>query len=279
MRLQKWLLVKLVALAGVLASVSTNYCGAGETGPPANLEISVDASRPIAVALDLLEQRHGVAITYEDPRYAHESDIADVTDRVRRDSGGNPEGTHPRVLIPRHGRLHVIYVMRGKTSQLDDIAAVIRLLLEAHAEQRLPGGFRMERSGTLFHVVPIAVKGEDGGLVEAGSVLDAKIDLLKEERTGLETLEAICAALHQVTGEHVVLGLTPLNWLIDRRVSVGASDEAARAVLGRVLAGIEPSMSWSWRLFYDPGLKWHVLNLYVVPKMHESMPSAGKDQP
>lgn len=274
MRLRKMLLVKLVALAGILASASAKYSCAGETDPPASLEISVDTSRPIAAALDLLEQRHGVAITYEEPRYVHESDLADVTEEVRRDSGGNHEGTRPRVLVPRAGRLHVSYLMRNKTSKLDDIAAVIRLLLEAHAEQRLPGAFRMERTGSLFHVVPIAVKGEDGSLVEAGSVLDAKIDFAKEERTGLETLEAICAAVRKVTGEDVTLGMAPLNLLIDRRVSVGASDETARAVLVRVLAGIKPNMSW--RLFYSPSsLKCHLLNLYVVPEKHESTPGGG----
>lgn len=274
MRLRKILLAKWVTLTGILVGASATQPSTSQRERPTPLEISVDTSRPIAAALDVLERRHGAVITYEDPRYAHETDLADVTADVRKDGGGNHEGTPARVLVPKAGRLHVSYVMRGKPNQLNDIAVVIRLLLEAHAEQVLPGTFRLDQTDKHFHVVPIAVKGEDGILVEAGSVLDAKIDITEGERTGIEALEAICAALRHATGEHVTPGMAPVGLLAERTVSIGASHETARGVLVRALRDTEHRMSW--RLFYDPGLKWHLLNVHVVPERDQGITSSGK---
>src|SRR6266481_1560768 len=49
------------------------------------VKLSVQDPRPLAKAIETLESRNGWIITYEDPRYVNESEIADVTASVRRD--------------------------------------------------------------------------------------------------------------------------------------------------------------------------------------------------
>src|SRR5262245_54420252 len=49
------------------------------------VKLSVDDPRPVAKALERLEDKYGWRITYEDPRYAYPGDIEDVTTKVRKD--------------------------------------------------------------------------------------------------------------------------------------------------------------------------------------------------
>ena len=71
--------------------------------------ISVNDPRPVACAAETLEKKYGWTITYEDPPYVHESELVDVTDKVRRDLDKFEPGKAPRVLIPKGGTLTVEY--------------------------------------------------------------------------------------------------------------------------------------------------------------------------
>jgi hypothetical protein len=181
---------------------------------------------------------------------------------VRRDLDKFEPGKAPKVLIPRPAQLRATYAVSRDTNCLDDPAAVIRALLQAHVDQGNPGVFRLEQTGEVFHVIPTEVKGEDGRLAKVAPVLDARISVTDKERTCADTLETICSEVRQATGAHVVVGMTPMKPLIANRVRIGARNEAARGLLARALDGLERKLSW--QLFYDPGLKWYVLNIHVV---------------
>src|SRR2546426_6553565 len=61
--------------------------------------LSVQDPRPLAKAIEILEEKYGFVITYEDPRYTHPSEITDVTEKDRRDLANFKPGKAPRVLI------------------------------------------------------------------------------------------------------------------------------------------------------------------------------------
>ena len=258
------LVVLGLALAGSASADSPPQAGGDSTTG----EINVDTSRPVAAVVEHLEQRHGVVITYEDPSYVHESDISDVTVQVRKDLHRYEKGRAPRVLVPRSAHLRLRYTVSRPGSLLLDLPGVIQSLLDTHAEQGNPGVFTLDRTDEMFHVIPAMVKNRDGNLVAARAVLDTRISISKAERTCGETLAVICSAVQKATGERFTLGMIPMPLVGGERIRVGASNEPARSVLIRILAGVQSRLSW--QVFYDPGLRWHILNLHVVPENDES---------
>jgi hypothetical protein len=81
-------------------------------------------------------------------------------------------------------------------------------------------------------------------------------------RDGIETLKVIVGEVQRTTGKKVTLGMLPLNKLFQLEIKMGASDEVARDVLIRFAK--DTNIGLSWRLFYDPGLKWFALNMHRV---------------
>jgi hypothetical protein len=227
------------------------------------MSVSVDDPRPVAQAMRTLESLYGWTITYEDPRYVHISELADVTYRVRRDLAEFPIGRAPKVLVPRGGPLTVNYSVSSASGMPDTAAALIQKVLDVHAAG---GGssFRLlqSQSGRYFHVVPAQVKNGLGQLVGQSSILDTVINLSSEERNGREMLEAICNAIGEATQRHVLLGTIPEKLFYRDRVTKTAFNEIARDVLTKTLSGT--GVRLSWQLLYDPGLEEYVLNIHPV---------------
>jgi hypothetical protein len=222
--------------------------------------------RPLAEAVSMLEARHGWVITYEDPRYVHESDIADVTESVRRDLDQYKPGEAPRVLVPRGGELDFAYDVRAVTNQPLDRAAVLNELLNTQAASSNGGRFRVEVNGEVAHVIPTAVKDINGEFVALGSPLDAEISLSNEERSGAEKLIKICEAVSEATRTRVRPGLFPTNLFFRHRDRQGAEKQRARDILLKHLETVSGGTSLSWRLFYGPGTKTYSLNIRHVVK-------------
>ena len=245
-------LVLLAALFGVR--------GIAEAQPH---DVVVDDPRPVAAAMAALEARFGWPITYEDPRYLHHAQIADVTAAVRKDFrvGG-------RVLVPRGGVLSFSYDVPARKDASGQagigsamVARAIARALEAHAAAQGVQAFSvLERSGR-FHVVPTRFLDEAGRLQHATSLLDTPVAVMPAQRTGADLLEEICRSLSWATGETVILGVTPRRAL-SGTTAVATDNEPARTVLGRLFSELPEDLSW--QLFYDPGLRWYVLNIHVV---------------
>jgi len=232
--------------------------------------LSVEDGRPLAKAIELLESRYGWVITYDDPRYIHNSEIADVTLRVRRDLDKYKPGEAPKVLVPKGGALTFDYDVRSDTNQPSGRRAVVQELLATYNRSGLAGRFRLEKNGPILHVIPMAIKNSHGQLMPQESILETRISLTAKERTGMEKLERICSATSQATKIRVGIGIVPENWLSRHRDSKGATRQRARDVLVSLLESLGNSAKWSWQLFYDPspGLQVYVLNIHPVIK-HE----------
>ena len=251
-------------LVCVIAFVLPGAAARSSADPEAGtvVEISVEGARPLADAVNLLEERYGWIITYEDAPYVHSSDVKDVTREVRRDLDESSQAAVARVLVPSGGRIDMTATISGSVPNQEDIAALVRKALDAHAENGNPGVFRLQRAGTSFHVIPSQVRTSAGQLAPKGSILDAAITISDKERDGVQTLEAICDAVAHSAGVRIGVGTIPFNMLRQTRIHLTASEESARSVLVRALAGMHRNVSW--RLFYDPGLRLYVLNVHVV---------------
>ena len=84
--------------------VACVIAGAADANGP-ELQLAVTDPRPVALAIAVLSERHGIAITYEDPRYEFEGDLKDVTSEVAR----SPIKPGQRILVPLGGALGLTY--------------------------------------------------------------------------------------------------------------------------------------------------------------------------
>jgi len=219
--------------------------------------ISVNSGRPLAEVIEILEKRYGWVITYEDPAYIYPADFEDVTMAVRRDGR-----TEPRVLVPRGGLFNFQYPTAA-VSSIQDASTILAKLIDDYNRSGHPGLFRVIRSGTVFHVVPVETRNASGQFVPRGSLLDVNISIVDHEATALDLLREIVNAVSRPGGARVVVGTVPLNAMIQTRVRSGAAGENARAVLSRTLEAIDPKLSWS--LLCTPGsVPECPLNIYSV---------------
>lgn len=225
------------------------------------VNLSVQDGRPVAKAITMLEARYGWTITYEDPPYVYAGDIADVTDKVRRDLDKYPKGAAPRVLVPKGGELSFDYNVTSQAGLPPDPVVVVQQLLTASARY---GKFRLEKDHGIIHVIPTAIRSISGKWGPTKSVLDTLITLPAKERTGMQTLEAVCAAISNATQMRVVVGTVPLNLFMQHKDHQGAAGQKARQVLVQLFERMSNGKSLSWRLLYGPGTKMYVLNIHVV---------------
>jgi hypothetical protein len=96
--------VTLVVIVATILSVT----GKGMQ-EPSRENLSVNGARPVKLAAETLEKKYGWIITYEDPPYAHESELIDVTEKVRRDLDKFKPGEAPKVFTPKGGQLAFEY--------------------------------------------------------------------------------------------------------------------------------------------------------------------------
>lgn len=264
------LLVLCLAITGTVIMTSFAVGGRSVQGV-SKMKLSAQDPRPVAKAIEVLEAKYGLVITYEDPRYVHDSEIADVTRSVREDFDRFRTNEAPRVLIPKGGTLTIDYDVMLSTKQPVDPEMVVQQLLDTNSVSGNAGAFRLERSGQIMHVIPTASRNKGGTVATQDSVLDATITLPVDERTGVQTLEAICASVSQATQTRVVVGTIPLGLFFQHRGQQGASSQKARDVLVTLLESTKKGANLSWQLFHDPGMNMYVLNIHQVPVLN------GKD--
>ncbi len=242
-----------------------NGLGRQVDGAEEKVKISVEDPRPLAKAITMLEARFGWVITYEDPRYVNASEMTDVTEKVRRDLNKFRPGEAPRVLIPKGGAFVFDYDTSGDSTGPPDPVPVVQRLLAAYAASGHAGRFRMEKGDKIIHVVPTAIKDISGKLAPQESVLDVVITLPAKEKTGLQTLEALCAAVSKSVHLRVVVGMIPTGLFLQHKDHQEIKTMKARDALVRLLDRTANGTKLSWQLLYDPGLKMYALNIHPVP--------------
>lgn len=255
-------------LALLLACVTA---GAADANAP-ELQLAVTDPRPVAQAVAVLSERHGIAITYEDPRYEFEGDLKDVTIEVSR----SPIKPGQRILVPLGGSLELTYSISPTSGKPEQVDALIRKILDTHVANGGGSQFELTQDGSTFHVVPVMLKSSQGTWKATTSVLDTPINVAIEQRSGIQMVDAICEALTDAARVRVVVGVEPLNAMANAQIVDGGTNEAAGAMLSRVLQrltrqsaerfGKDFERPYVWQLLFDPTTQGYFLNLSLVKR-------------
>ena len=191
--LRRWVLIAAVTLVVVVtAPLSIQMVFGSQQG-----YVTVDGARPLAEALRALERRHGLPVTYEDPRYEHFSDIEEVTTIVRRD--GN---LSKKVLVPKGRPFTFIYDVPPDGAPID-YRVLLEKLLADYRNSDNPGLFSLTQSTSTFHVVPVGVRARTGNFIEQQSVLATRVSLPNAQRTVDQTIDAVLKAIKTTAGFNV----------------------------------------------------------------------------
>jgi hypothetical protein len=215
--------------------------------------ITVDDPRPLSKLVDAVAKLCKCAVTYEDAPLLNKSQLVDVTSPQYRSAR--------RALAPRGGPLTITY---PKSTPLDrsDGLNLIRAAIDAYQSAGYPAQFTSRDDGEFIHVVPRLVLGEQGEQKVVGSLLDVPISLPGGDRTIVDAIRDISAAVTKVTGRPILAGLRPWNLIATSTVDAGADNEPARLVLQRILKPWSGRLSW--QLLYDPGSRNYMLSIMVV---------------
>jgi len=220
--------------------------------------ITINEPRPLAAVLTQLEDRFGWAVTYEDPLYAHPSEMTDVTATVRRDGD-----LSKKVFVPRYGQFTFSYpASSGANPSRSEQDALLTALLDQYHRSGNDGVFGLARSGDVVHVVPTMAKDASGSLRPYRSILDRNISIPEGSRSALDMLAAIQSAVNAGGDPTVGLASAPTNLLVQTRVQGGATNESARSVLVRTLSATNRKLTW--RLLCQPARSACLLNVHLV---------------
>jgi len=258
-------LVACFVLTGLFILVSFAARGRDSQGV-SEIKLSVEDARPVVKAIETLESKYGWVITYEDPRYVYDSDIADAKLEIRKNLDNYKSGETTKVLVPRGGALEFTYDVISDTNLPAVPATVVQKLLDAQAARDNGGRFRLETNGQVMHVIPTAIKNSYGELVQQESALDTIISLPSGERTVLQKLESICAAISRKINIPVEMGSVPEHWFHQHRDQKGATNQRARDILINTFETMGYGTDLSWWLYYSPTFKKYLLHIHFISK-------------
>lgn len=247
----------LVALSLVLGG--TGAAASSTQRDAAQRTIVVESGRPLADAVETLQSRLGIVITYEDPPYLDPSQLRDATDEVRR---GQPNKR--RIVVPRGGPLSFSYQMPEGTRD-EQVTSILGSLLERYRANGYPGDFQVERTGTVFHVVPTGRLSREGRNEAFQSILSTTLEIEPtgtEPQSAIEALRNLVDSLGRTTDVPVVLGTIPTNLLRQSTVASNPGTRSAREELVRILASTGQGVSW--QLFFGNEPEVWALNIYLV---------------
>ena len=256
-----------VLLAAIAVVLPFDVAGAQTSSNSTTLTVGRTAE-----AIDALVSRYGYVITFEEPGYSYADDFEDMPAQYRRDLDRYPKGAAaPKVLVPRGNPLTLTVPVSSVVST-QDIAAVLRQLVQLQSASDHGAHFRVEQVGDAFNVIPTETRDRNGNWSAQKSIFDAAITIPKQERSAMGTVNAVCAAVGAASHVSVNLLTGPMTMLLYTRSVIGASDEPARSVMTRALSGLNRKLSW--RVGYFAQLHSYLLVITVVPE--KSPPAVTK---
>lgn len=258
--------------------VSVGVASAVAQSSPA---LAVSGSRPLMKADDALESQLNIPINYEDPKLQYAADLQDVTDEVQnpQQRAANP---NVRIVVPKRGQLSIAAsLLPTQQASASDVMSLLTQFRMAHEAQNLPGRFTLVQRESMWTVEPSGSRSTTGEFVAASSVLNVHITFPFQSRNAVECLMLFVKAVNQGSPEKIDLGAYPIVALVNAPITCGAADEPANVVLPRMFnqvaavhsAGV-PSVMHSYRLLYDPQLRYYLLNVNSVATNNSNVVTA-----
>lgn len=234
----------------------------GETmSDPDSITVNSNVNgRPIAIAIERLQEIYGVPITYEDTRYVHESEVIDLkwNKAVVKKIKMNDPLTFHYEAPPPDAPLDVRKKLAG--------AALADALRNYH-KQRGAEIFTVKETDKGFQVIARKFKGASGNYEDLRPLLDTDITISPAPRTIKEALDEIAKQIPL----SFMFGPNTLSWSL-LRTDLTATNEPARSVLNHLMDEIPirttkpigmgrsidaPEGGYtSWQLRTDPDPKW-----------------------
>lgn len=260
----------------ITSSITLSLLVGTAVGAPSNVRIDISDPRPLKAALDVLERTLGVPINYEDPRFASSEDIVDVTEQVQ---SAQQRAANPRIKIavPKGGRLTLESAVISKVPALADALAIAGQLRAVHEASAFPGKFAVVQVRAMATVEPSALRASDGRWSTAAPAMKTPITIAARQATAAEALAAIAAAIAERLGVKVGVGRFPFVAFANTTINLSASEEPAGVVLVRLFEQVTASggnavsdPTYSYKLLYDPGVKYYLLHVNAVPRLLEA---------
>jgi hypothetical protein len=269
MTTEKRIFLKIALAAGFLSSLA----GANDV-----LHLAAHSSKPLHdVCLQLEEELHW-RISYEDPPVLAGDELAPET---------NPGGVSH--LVMRAQPLSIDVPTKNSTSSEVKRDAV-RMLLDAYHRSGNRAVFRAIEQGDFIHIVPEAVRGEDGKLQRFQPMFDTHVTIPRGTYSLGVLTDQILSQVGQIRGIPVMQATVPLNLFAQATVTEEANDEPARDVLMRAFEGINeqriadhlPVLRLTWNLGYNPNGNNYFFNVHSVAleqdDLRKNPPSQSKQQ-
>ncbi len=222
------------------------------------VRLTVKSARPLATALDVLQNKYGWSVDYEDPQYLAKSDLVESNDARYTNY---TSGAHPRVP---NGSAFSVDFPAGEAAGPDP-EKTLKILIEAYNKTSNPGEFELRIQGQRFDVVGIAAHDDSGKMKKQSPPLDAVVALSAQESLTVAAVTSVCDQISKLTSQNVGIGVYPQNVFNRPLKIVGAEKLPARDALSRIFATALPGKdkNISWRLFYDPDSQSYVMNLHL----------------
>lgn len=249
------LLVQALAVLVLLPHIGFAADGATSN----TVSILVNQPRALAVVIDEIRRRHGVAISYEDPPYEYPGDVVDVTRWVRRDLDQFPEGRAPPVVVPRMCRFQAEYEVDPATGDPTNLLDTLRAVVSAYNSGDNPGKFKVEALPIGPCVMPMQVRDVSGVWRDIQPLLSTPLYLAFTNVSNHRALGAFLSALGSNTSVRVIGSA-----VMQQRggLSLMAENETAREVLTRLLQDTAyGGVHNFWNFNYGPQPQVWVLNL------------------
>lgn len=253
-------------------------CGLIMGQEPLPTSLQINDARPLKAVVDTLQRTLRIPVNYEDPRFEYSGDIQEVTDQVQNRA---QRAAHPniRIFVPKGGPMVLDLTTVSQTPGISDLLSLLMQAKAQHEAKAYPGRFSITQTGNTLTVRPIALLSANGTWKNVAPVMDTHISMPTQTRSASEALIAFANALTQAQGIKVGIGRVPFVAFENAQTTVGASDEPAEAVLGRIFDQISQqylasaaNVAYSYSLLYDPGLKYYLLHVNALP--HASTPVA-----
>ena len=255
--LSAWILSASLALVLLPGTVRA-------AAPDATMKLTADAARPLGAAAEGVQQRYGIAVTYEDPIWVYSGDLKASPHKVE-----SVKGVAGKPLIIPAGSRYEVELIPSATAPLLTPMAVLDAVLQQHEATGQPGRFRVQQDGQVYHLIPDQVKNTKGQWTVAMPILDTPITLASATRDGATTLRLICDEVSASTGQKILIGLVPLNLLSPTQITLGGATTPARDLLTNLVSALPHPTSW--RLAWEPNLRSFLLNMTVAPGRSESL--------
>jgi hypothetical protein len=269
---------KLVMIASFMLMARTS--SAQSTGTL----LSFSGGRPMANAVAEIVELSSIPVNYEDVRSESTSDTKDVTDAVMTPEQRALGGSSVRLLVPSGGTFSANVLIDAATGRLPDTSSVLsalNALAAAYSSTNLPGKFEVETYNGVFFVHPSEYRDVSGGSVPALPVMKTPISVSGQTRSAAEVLKLIIDQVSERIGIEIKIGSIPIGAFARSQVSISAQNEPANRIVSRLMAsvstyGMAPGDSgrgMSYRLLYDPQLKYYVFNAHAVQAQSSSRPA------